>query len=222
MTREQTMKIQKVAVLLLTVCLLLCTRQGTAQNATTILDKAAATYEASGGISATFVMHTRYDAQKASENFEGTIEMKGDKFRLETPDMKVWFDGTTQWSYVERNEEVNVTTPSGEELQLTNPTLLLKSYKKGFTAKYVGESTAESGKSAYDVELTAKKKSDIVKVALQIEKSSAFPVKICVETKNGVSTTIHIRNLKTGLDIRDESFTFKESEYPDAEVIDLR
>lgn len=222
MKKKQTKKIQRTAVLLLTVCLLLFTRQSTAQNATTILDKAAATYEASGGISATFAMHTRYSEQKTSESFDGTIVMKGDKFRLETPDMKLWFDGTTQWSYVERNEEVNVTTPSGEELQLTNPTLLLKSYKKGFTAKYVGESTAESGKSAYDVELTAKKKSDIVKVALQIEKSSAFPTKISVETKNGVSTTIHIRNLKTGLDIRDESFTFKESEYPDAEVIDLR
>lgn len=217
----KSIHIYKVAALL-AVCLLFGTRQATAQNAATILDKAAAVYEASGGISATFAIHTRYDAQKASERFEGTIEMKGDKFRLETPDMKVWFDGTTQWSYVERNEEVNVTTPSGEELQLTNPTLLLRGYKKGFTAKYVGESTAESGKSAYDVELTAKKKGDIVRVALQIEKSSSFPSKISVETKNGVSTTIRIRNLRTGLDIGDESFTFKESDYPDAEVIDLR
>lgn len=217
------MKIYRAAAAFcLSACLLFCGKPCHAQSAATILDKAAAVYEASGGISASFAMHTRYDAQKASESFEGTIEMKGDKFRLETPDMKVWFDGTTQWSYVERNEEVNVTTPSGEELQLTNPALLLRSYKKGFTARYIGESTAASGKSAYDVELTPKKKGDIVRVELQVEKSSSLPAKISVEAKNGVSSTIHISGVKTGMNQADEHFRFKAGDYPDAEVIDLR
>ena len=136
--------------------------------------------------------------------------------------MTTWFDGTTQWSYVERNEEVNVSTPTGEELQFTNPALLLRMYKKGFTPKYIGESTASSGKSAYDIELTPKKKGDILKVELQIEKSSNFPAKIKVEAKNGISSTIHISNLKTGVNQPDDFFVFKESDYPDAEVIDLR
>ena len=39
--------------------------------------------------------------------------MKGDKFTLVTPDALTWFNGTTQWTYVERNEEVNVTNPNG-------------------------------------------------------------------------------------------------------------
>ena len=136
--------------------------------------------------------------------------------------MTTWFDGTTQWSYVERNEEVNVSTPTGEELQFTNPALLLRMYKKGFTPQYIGESTASSGKSAYDIELTPKKKGDILKVELQIEKSSNFPAKIKVEAKNGISSTIHISNLKTGVNQPDDFFVFKESDYPDAEVIDLR
>ena len=89
-------------------------------------------------------------------------------------------------------------------------------YKKGFTPQYIGESTASSGKSAYDIELTPKKKGDILKVELQIEKSSNFPAKIKVEAKNGIS------NLKTGVNQPDDFFVFKESDYPDAEVIDLR
>lgn len=101
-----------------------------AQNATSILDKAASAYEDSNGLTAYFTMQTRSDVQKVSESFDGTIDIKGDKFVLKTPDMITWFDGTTQWSFVERNEEVNVSTPTGEELQLRNLTLLLRSYEK--------------------------------------------------------------------------------------------
>ena len=193
-----------------------------AQNANDILGKAAAAYENSNGISASFTMFTRSAGQNAGESFEGTIQMKGDKFTLVTPDALTWFNGTTQWTYVERNDEVNVTNPTGEELQFTNPALLLNSYKKGFTAAYKGESTAPNGKAAYDVELTPKKKGDIVKVELQIEKYSNFPARITVTSKNGVSSTIQISQLKTGINQPDRFFVFNEGDYPDVEVIDLR
>ena len=94
--------------------------------------------------------------------------------------------------------------------------------KKGFSATYKGESTAPNGKAAYDVELTPKKKGDIVKVELQIEKYSNFPARITVTSKNGVSSTIQISQLKTGINQPDRFFVFNEEDYPDVEVIDLR
>ena len=181
-----------------------------AQNATSILDKAASAYEDSNGLTAYFTMQTRSDVQKVSESFDGTIDIKGDKFVLKTPDMITWFDGTTQWSFVERNEEVNVSTPTGEELQATNPTLLLRSYEKGFTAKYKGESTSPSGKAAHDIELVPKKK------------FSGLPASIAVFSKNGISSTIRISKMKTGVNQPDSYFVFNEKDYPDAEIIDLR
>ena len=193
-----------------------------AQNATSILDKAATAYENSNGLTARFVIQTHSEVQKVSESFEGTIDMKGDKFVLKTPDMITWFDGTTQWSYVERNEEVNVSTPTGEELQMTNPALLLRSYKKGFTPEYKGESTAPNGKAAYDVELTPKKKGDITQVTLQIEKFSGLPAAISVIAKNGISTTIRLSKVETGINQPDSYFVFNAKDYPDAEIVDLR
>ncbi|WP_455641328.1 LolA family protein [Parabacteroides sp.] len=224
MERERKIKIWRaIALFGLLACLLFGIRvTSRAQNAASILDKAASAYENSNGMSASFTLNTRSEVQKVSESFEGTINMKGDKFTWVTPDMITWFDGTTQWTYVERNEEVNVSTPTGDELQFTNPALLLRMYKKGFTPKYLGESTASNGKAAYDIELTPKKKGDITRVELQIEKFSGFPASIKVEAKNGVSNTIHISNLKTGVNQPDAFFVFKESDYPDAEVIDLR
>ena len=48
-----------------------------AQNATSILDKAASAYEDSNGLTAYFTMQTRSDVQKVSESFDGTIDIKG-------------------------------------------------------------------------------------------------------------------------------------------------
>ena len=195
---------------------------GQAQEAQAILDQAAQAYEQSNGIKANFAIHSVVPQQNISESFEGIIEMKGDKFKLETPDMITWYDGQTQWVYVMRNEEVNVSTPSGDELQLTNPAVLLRQYKKGFSVQYKGTSTTRQAKSAYDITLTPKKKSDIQQVDLQIEKVSHIPAAITITDKNGATVSIHISKWETGKNQAASFFSFNESDYPDAEVIDLR
>ena len=81
---------------------------------------------------------------------------------------------------------------------------------------------APNGKAAYDIELVPKKKSDIVRVELQIEKFSALPVSIAVFSKNGINSTIRISKIKTGVNQPDGFFVFFEKDYPDAEIIDLR
>ena len=191
-----------------------------AQNAATLLDKAATQYTQSNGIKAIFTLQT--SGAGGSDRMEGTIQMRGDKFRLELPGTITWFDGQTQWSYVEHNEEVNVTTPTAEELPFTNPALLLRTYKKGFTAVYKGESTAANGKMAHDIELTPQKKSDLTKVVLQLEKNSGLPIRMVVSAKNGTNSIVQISQLQTNQNQSDRFFVFNETDYPDAEVIDLR
>jgi len=193
-----------------------------AQKGEDILGKAADAYEKSNGISASFAFHIRNEVQHVSESFEGMIQMKGDKFTLTTPDMRVWYDGKTQWTYWLRNEEVNIGEPTGEELQYTNPAILLRTYKKGYNAKYIGESTATSGKTAYDIELTPKKKGDIIRISLQIEKTSSFPARIAIEDKNGSKTMIQIDRLTSGVNQPESSFVFNNEEFPEVEMIDLR
>ena len=62
-----------------------------AQNATSILDKAASAYEDSNGLTAYFTMQTRSDVQKVSESFDGTVDIKGDKFVLSSVMRKSMF-----------------------------------------------------------------------------------------------------------------------------------
>lgn len=194
-----------------------------AQQAETILDKASQKYKESNGISASFTLLVRSAGNPKSETIEGTIQMKGEKFTLKTPEAYTWYDGITQWVYMEQTGEVNVSKPAGEELQFTNPAVLLNSYKKGFTAKYNGESTNQSGKKVIDIELIPKnRKSDISKVELRIDKITYYPASITITSKNGVSNTILISKLKTGVNQLASIFVFDERKFPEAEIIDLR
>lgn len=193
-----------------------------AQNAEKILEKAASVYESSNGITVTFAANIRYEKQGVSESFEGTIQMKGDKFVLITPDMRTWYDGKTQWSYMVRSEEVNISNPSGDELQFLNPMILLRTYKKGFDLTYVGESTADNGKMAEDVLLISKSKDDIEKIEVQIEKATSFPVRITVIMKNDLRSVIRISKIQTGMNHSDQLFIFNPKDYPNALEVDLR
>jgi outer membrane lipoprotein-sorting protein len=194
----------------------------TAQQAEAVLEKASAAYEKSNGLSAAFAANIRGESEGFSESFEGTIQMKGDKFVLVTPDTRTWYDGKTQWTYVVRTKEVNLTTPSGEELQFTNPMTLLRTYKKGFKASYIGESTGANGKMADDLLLVSKSNHEVESVELQIERSTSLPVKMTVTMKNNFRSVIRINRMQTGLNQPDAFFVFHPEDYPDATEIDLR
>lgn len=202
---------------------LLCVPMLWAQEASSILDKTVSVLEDAKGVTVTFTVQARSGQYHVSESFEGTIDIKGDKFVLKTPDMVTWFDGETQWSYVEQTQEVNVSTPTGDELQAVNPVLLLQSYQKGFKAQYEGECTATNGKAAYEILLLPKKKGHgIERMELQVEKYSSLPASIMIRTQDGIDSTIRISRIQTGADRSDSYFIFPEADYPEAEIIDLR
>ena len=208
------------------VCIMLCfillSAMTFAQQAEAVLDKAATAYESSNGITATFAANIRYEKQGVAESFEGTIQMKGDKFALITPDMRTWYDGKTQWMYFARTEEVNISNPSGDELQLTNPMTLLRTYKKGFNLSYIGESTTENGKMADDVRLKSKGVNDIDQIEIQIERTTSLPVRMTVTMKNGLRSVIRISKMQTGMNHSDQQFVFQSKDYPNAFEVDLR
>ncbi|MDR2917499.1 MAG: outer membrane lipoprotein carrier protein LolA [Tannerella sp.] len=187
-------------------------------DADAIIEKTSQLYEKWGGMDIRFAANIRSEKSGTSESFEGTILMKKNKFVLTTPDMKTWFNGTTQWTY--RSGEVNVVTPSGSELRFLNPMLLLQDYKKDFNALYIGESTSANAKMAYDIALTPKKKDDIEKIEVQIEKSTSLPVKLVVTMRNNMYNTITIKSIEAN-NPPDGIFTFPKAEYPDVEIFEL-
>ena len=114
------------------------------------LNKAIALFQNNG---------TEVTFRTVEEDFHisGKLLMEGNSYYFDTEEMRIWFDGTTQWTmqYDDEFSELYISNPTLEEQQSINPYLLLKNYKNHFIAQDGSESTI-SGKPVHEVILTAK------------------------------------------------------------------
>ena len=181
-----------------------------AQDVRSVLDKCAAAVSAKEGVSASFRMES---AQYGKAN--GTIKVKGRKFHASTAVASMWFDGKTQWTYLNSNNEVSVTTPTEAQLQAINPYNFINLYKSGF------KSSMTTNASSYHVHLTAENASrKIQELFITIDKKTFSPSE--VKLRQGSKwTTFFITDFMT-VKLADTEFTFKSKDFPTAEVIDLR
>lgn len=174
-----------------------------------VLDKAVAKLNIKGGTTASFsIKGSKFGTQK------GNISIKGNKFHASTASAIVWYNGKTQWTYVKKNEEVNVSTPSAAQQSSMNPYTFVNLYKKG-----------------YSMQLNKTASGNQVHLKAQNQKASIKEAYILVDGNNNIKevkmrqasgwVTISISNIRQRT-LSDATFTFNAKDYPKAEVIDLR
>ena len=179
------------------------------KQAREILDKTANALQQAEGIRATF-----------GGTGNGTLLLKGNQFYLNSGGIQSWFDGKTQWSYLESSEEVNVSNPTPEELQTINPYALLSIYKNGYNYKYAG-TKSRNGKQGFEVILTPENKQDITSITLFVSQTYQ-PLYIKVEQNNKSANEIIVTSYQTNQPLDNATFKFDKKKFPNAEVIDLR
>ena len=177
------------------------------KQAREILDKTTNALQQAGGIRATF-----------GGTGNGTLLLKGNQFYLNSGGIQSWFDGKTQWSYLESSEEVNVSNPTPEELQTINPYALLSIYKNGYNYKYAG-TKSRNGKQGFEVILTPENKQDITSITLFVSQTYQ-PLYIKVEQNNKSANEIIVTSYQTNQPLDNATFKFDKKKFPNAEVID--
>ena len=196
---------------IISLILLLVTLQCFAQKdakARQILDAVASEYNKSSGTEIVFDGSTK-----------GTIVLKGNKFVLDCGGIKSWFDGETLWSYVKTNEEVNVSSPTAEEIQSINPYAMISMYKNGFSYSFTGTKN-RNGMMCREVVLSPEKKQDINEISFSVN-NKMQPVYVKIETNSGDVQEFTVKEYKT-LNLADSFFKFNKNDYPGVEIIDLR
>lgn len=179
--------------------------------ATDILDEASSTIKKAGNVKIGYTLSAN------GTSSDGYIKLKGQKFVVSVGGTTTWFDGTTMWSYIKQNEEVNVTTPTATEVAKMNPYAFLTFYKQGYTAKK-GNST----KTDHEVILTGNDAKQYKQVVIRINKVSHLPSYICITSAKGNVTTINCNSLLKNQKYSDDIFKFNKKDYPNVEVVDLR
>ena len=206
------------------IALLLTFGIGMAQknaNAKDVLDATASRLTNEKGVQANFKAEIFNDGVSQGYTM-GTMSFMNNKFQMTTPDIISWYDGSTQWSNIKANEEVNVSTPTPEEQENMNPYVFVNLYKNGY--KYKMKETELRGEPCYEVTLTAKsKKKNVHTLILNINKKdySLMCVRM-TDRQSGKWTRISIHDFKSGLTFGEDDFKFNAKDFPNAEIIDLR
>lgn len=207
------------------LCLLLLAVTGShAQrtlSAKDVLDTAAEVFEHKGGVSAWFRASTFVDGTEQA-SIEGNMRVLKDNFNLATNEMSVWFDGTTQWTYIPANGEVNVSEPTEEEQEQMNPYTFINLYKKGYALSMA--TTTLRDVPCYEVTLTARDKDANLPLAIiSIDKKDFTPMLIRLQQKDTDNWShISIYNFSREQQLTKKDFTFDTTAYPNADIIDLR
>lgn len=183
-----------------------------AQTPAAALDKCAAAINASGGVTAS------YSITSSQGNSKGTIAMQGNKFRISANDVKCWFDGKSQWSWSPLTGEVNITTPTPEELQMTNPIAAVQHFKAAFNMKKAKAKTANT----LALKLTPKKKDSIKTLWLYFDTKTSLLRTARFEMSDKSVYVVHITDYKHKA-LPASTFTFDKSQVPaGTQVVDLR
>jgi outer membrane lipoprotein-sorting protein len=186
-----------------------------------LLDKSSVALSQAGDVYAYFTMNIKDGISKTSQSFDGIIQMKGNKFKIDTPDQNIYFDGKTQWIYQKSYEEVNVSEPTDEEIQTLNPKSIFAIYKKNCNYKYAGNKTDIKMRKVQEVNIFPQK-GEIAEITIQMNDIDHFPVMFHIFYENKIENIIYINKYQTKQNFPDNQFVFDSSQNPNAEIIDLR
>lgn len=190
-------------------------------KAAKILDQMSAKYQALNAYNATFTQTLESPGLKGKENINGDITVSGQKFHLKLSGQEVINNGTTMWTYLKNENEVNISDADPEEQEMS-PSQIYSMYKKGYKYAYV-EEVKDGGDPCDVIELSPENRAaDLFKVRLTVRQKDRSIKAWKMFKKNGNKYTFTIKNFKPNPPVDATTFVFDKAKYKGVKVVDLR
>ena len=159
-------------------------------------------------------MNVAYTATVDGHSFQGLLVRQAHMFTITADGMHTWFDGKTQWTYSRQIGEVNVVTPTPDELQQIDPLSILTSFSTNFTARSLGTDR---------VELTPRNAAgDIRKATITFDLTTLYPRLISLTMSNRQTLTIRVDHITSSKKLPASAFRYDPAAHPGVNVVDLR
>lgn len=163
-------------------------------------------------------MEAKFTINGGQGPVQGSITMSGAQFTMTTPQLKVWYDGRTQWTYLASTGEVSITEPTAEELAASNPFVILSSVDRSYDARRLSDVNG-----CHRVQLTPKdKNSDMQKIVIVTDNTGKQPRAVTVTFSDGRQITLVIDHITGIAKPSERVFRYDEKLQPASEIIDLR
>lgn len=161
--------------------------------------------------------------QETSAEGEGTIWMKGLKYKIVVDEYIIYYNEENLYSQNTETEEVYVSEPDPDQpgyLQAV-PIKIIKSYEQDFNYMYIGN-TPLLGKSLIEIQLYPKDRSGPYSMLkMFINPGSQKLEAIQLKHKEGILYTMILSEIKEDKSLEDSTFDFDPAAYPDTEIIEL-
>lgn len=201
-----------------------------------ILEKISSTTQGYNSLRASFVWTLENKTEKTKDSKNGSMFIKGNKYKLILQGTEIFSDGETTWTYSKDANEITVNSvEENDESIVSNPTKIFNFYEKGFKYALKGEAEVNAKAKIDGKVTTAKKKCHVIDlypenpkgkdfhtVQLLVDKTNNQIVCIDIKFKNGSDQLIEILDYKPNVTMPDNLFIYEESKYPGAEVNDMR
>jgi len=154
------------------------------------------------------------------EKKTGTIIVSGDKYRVEMEGQVIFSDGITLWTYLEDSEEVLVSDVEDNEDGIS-PTSILTKYDENYKSSFDNDKKYKNS-DIKKINLKTSEDKGFQKLSLVVNQSKLTLESFSVYDMNGSVFTYHIIDLKSNIELDEDTFTFKPENYPNVEVVDMR
>ena len=186
-----------------------------------ILDAMSNKYQAMKAYQIKFVQTLENPGAKIKENMEGDILVSGNKFRLNMSGQEVINNGSTIWTFMKSENEVNISENDPSEQDLS-PDKIYNMYKKGYKYVYMDD-IMENGVPVSVIELSPEDRSNpIYKVRMHIGKNDNLVKSWKMFKNNGNRYTFTVKEFKPNPPVNATTFAFDKSKHKGVKVIDLR
>ena len=188
-----------------------------AQNAETLFKNAVDKLKSYNNIEITFDYNMINKEAGIYETMEGSGVLQGDTYILHILGQDIICNGTTIWTYNADAEEVMISDVDNADGG-GSPLSIINSYYDNITAKIIND--AGTIKKIEVKPLVADE--NIEKLIVTLNSKTLEIKDLHVFDKNKNEFVYVITKFLTNQKLPAGLFTFKESDYPDAEIIDMR
>ncbi len=154
---------------------------------------------------------------------EGTIWMKGLKYKIVVDEYIVYYDGNMLYSQNTEAEEVYVSKPDPDQpgfLQAV-PIKIIKSYEQDFKYMYMGNRPF-MGKERVEIQLYPKDLTGPYSMLKMFINPSTFKLEgIQLKHKEGIQYTMILSDIQGKQTLEEKTFVFDPAQFPNTEVIEL-
>jgi len=176
-------------------------------------------YEQADGLRAAFQQETRSPFTDGTAAFAGSLLLRGNQYRVETPQQTLVTDGETLWIYNSSENQVILNQYVNDETIIT-PDEIFTDYLEQYRIEAT-RSSERDGTVFTEIDLTADSPDAYyTDVTVRIRRADAILARVTLNDQNGATTVFQLDDVTLSPSIPEGAFTFQPP--PDADVVDLR